>query len=206
MKKAFFYLFAMLFWGFMLVSCEPNPDIETDPDKSKDSVSTGVDDVILPEGTVRLQALSSQYNLCANMDIAGATHSFLLMFATEDCEVVQGTAFGSGKVLVLELFSETADNVLPKEGLYKIEDGIQDGSIVAGFDMGFEQPFGTYIWNMVDDEFVGFDLITTGGVEIKKTGRGDEMEFVIYTISEAGEEGYYYYKGELLIEDLSVVE
>jgi hypothetical protein len=39
------------------------------------------------------------------------------MFATEECEVIEGVPFGNGKVLVMDLFSETAENLLPAEGV-----------------------------------------------------------------------------------------
>ena len=93
------------------------------------------DPVVLPEGTIRLQALNSEYSTGADMGYSSAvSHSFLLMFATEECEVVMGQPFGTGEIVVLELCSESAEDLLPAEGTYKIGDDIKDGCIVAGFD------------------------------------------------------------------------
>lgn len=196
MKKTFFYLFVLLFGSLFFVSCE-----QKDPENVEDKP----DSVVLPEGTVYLQALNSEYRTGADMGYSNASHSFLLMFATEECEVVKGQAFGNGGVLVLEMCSRSAENILPAEGVYPIKDmePIEDDMIIGGFDVGLDSPFGTYMWNMVDDEFVGFDLIIGGGVEIKKTDKPNELEFIIYTVSADGKEGYYYYKGELLIANLS---
>ena len=195
MKKRLFYLFA-IFCSLVigLTSCEPK--------------NGGDDDVVLPPGTVRLQALTSQYATGADMGYSNASHNFLLMFATEECEVITGEPFGTGDVLVFELFSESADNLLPAEGVYPIKDmePIEDGMIVGGFDVAMGTPFGTYIHHMVDDEFVSWDLITGGAMEIKKTKKENELEFYIYTVAEDGTEGYYYYKGELLITNLSAKE
>ena len=157
----------------------------------------------VPAGAVGLKALTSEYNLAANMQISGATHSFLLMFATEECEVIEGVPFGNGKVLVMDLFSETAENLLPAEGVYRIEDAIQDGSITAGFDM-MGVPIGTYVQNMVDGEFVSHDFIVSGAVEIKKGKADDEVEVFVYAVFEDGREANYYYGGKLLITDYSV--
>lgn len=193
MKKRLFYLFAIFCTLVIgLTSCEPKP-VEGD------------DDVVLPPGTVRLQALTSQYATGADMGYSNASHNFLLMFATEDCEVITGEPFGTGDVLVFELFSESADNILPAEGVYPIKDmePIEDGMIVGGFDIAMGTPFGTYVHHMVDDEFVSWDLITGGAMEIKKTKKENELEFYIYTVTADSVEGYYYYKGELLITNLS---
>ena len=192
MKKTFFYFLSMFCClSFCLVSCEPQDD-----------------DVVLPPGTVRLKALTSQYATGEDMGYSSASHNFLLMFATEECEVIQGTPFGNGDVLVFELFSESADNFLPAEGIYPIKDmePIEDGMIVGGFDVAMGTPFGTYVHHMENDEFVGWDLITGGAMEIKKTKKANELEFYIYTVAADGTEGYYYYKGELLIENLSAAE
>mgnify|MGYP003505483458 CR=1 FL=1 len=43
-------------------------------------------------------------------------------------------------------------------------------------------------------------------MEIKKTKKENELEFYIYTVNADGVEGYYYYKGELLITNLSAKE
>lgn len=162
-----------------------------------------VNEYPVPAGAVGLKALSSEYNLASNLQITGATHSFLLMFATEECEVIEGTPFGNGRVLVMDLFSETAENLLPAEGIYKIEDAIQDGSITAGFDM-MGVPIGTYVQNMVDGEFVSHDFIVSGAVEIKKGKADDEVEVFVYAVFEDGSEANYYYGGKLLITDYSV--
>ena len=194
MKKRLFYLFA-IFCAFAigLTSCEPQTGGEED------------DDVVLPPGTVRLQALTSQYATGADMGYSNASHNFLLMFATEDCEVITGEPFGTGDVLVFELFSESADNILPAEGVYPIKDmePIEDGMIVGGFDIAMGTPFGSYIQHMENDEFVSWDLITGGAMEIRKTNKENELEFYIYTVNADSVEGYYYYKGELLITNLS---
>ena len=80
MKKTFFYFLAMFCClSFCLVSCEPQDD-----------------DVVLPPGTVRLKALTSQYATGEDMGYSSASHNFLLMFATEEGEVIQGTPFGNG--------------------------------------------------------------------------------------------------------------
>ena len=193
MKKTFFYLFSVLcFMAVMFTSCE-RPD-----DKPQEN------EYPVPAGAVGLKALTSEYNLAANMQISGATHSFLLMFATEECEVIEGTPFGNGRVLVMDLFSETAENLLPQEGIYKIGDGIEDGAIVAGFD-GMGMPIGTYVYNMVDGEFVDYDFILSGAVEIKKGKAADELEFYIYAVFEDGSEANYYYGGKLLLTDLSAM-
>lgn len=190
MKKTFFYLFAVLCMA--LVAC----DKQTGPED---------DDYSVPEGAVGLQALVSEYKTGADMGYSSASHSFLLMFATDECEVVEGTAFGTGGVLVIELCSETADGLLPAEGIYRIEDmaPIEDGMIIGGFDVGLGLPFGTYRHNMVDGEFVDWDLITGGAVEIKKGKAADELEFYIYAVFEDGTEENYYYGGKLLVSDLS---
>ena len=194
MKKTFFSLFSVLcFMAVMFTSCE-RPD-----DKPE------VNEYPVPAGAVGLKALTSEYNLASNLQISGATHSFLLMFATEECEVIEGTPFGNGKVLVMDLFSETAENLLPAEGIYKIEESIQDGSIVAGFDM-MGVPIGTYVQNMVDGEFVSHDFIVSGAVEIKKGKADDEVEVFVYAVFEDGSEANYYYGGKLLITDYSVEE
>lgn len=198
MRKTSFYLFAIFACLVMgLTSCDQKP-IDDDDEKEP----------ILPEGTVRLQALTSQYATGADMGYSNASHSFLLMFATEECEVITGEPFGNGDVLVFELFSESADNILPAEGIYPIKDmePIEDGMIVGGFDIAMGTPFGTYVHHMVDDEFVSWDLITGGAMEIKKTKKENELEFYIYTVTADGVEGYYYYKGELLITNLSAQE
>lgn len=163
-----------------------------------------VNEYPVPAGAVGLKALTSEYNLAENMQITGATHSFLLMFATEECEVIEGTPFGNGKVLVMDLFSETAENLLPAEGIYRIGDAIEDGAIVAGFD-GMGMPIGTYVYNMVDGEFVDYDFILSGAVEIKKGKAEDELEFYIYAVFEDGSEANYYYGGKLLLTDLSAM-
>lgn len=192
MKKTFFYLFSVLcFMAVMFVSCEKQP--EGGDDKELE----------LPEGTIRLQALNSEYSTGADMGYREAvSHSFLLMFATEECEVVKGQPFGTGDIVVLELCSESADNLLPADGVYPIADDISDGNVVAGFAFD-TTPIGTYVSHLVDDEIVGFDCIIGGGVEIKKTDKPNELEFFIYTVFEDGKEGYYYYKGELLIEEIT---
>ena len=198
MKKRLFYLFAIFCTlAIALTSCEPKP-VGGEEDE----------DVVLPPGTVRLQALTSQYATGADMGYSSASHNFLLMFATEECEVITGEPFGTGDVLVFELFSESADNILPAEGVYPIKDmePIEDGMIVGGFDVAMGTPFGTYIHHMVDDEFVDWDLITGGAMEIKKTKKENELEFYIYTVTADSVEGYYYYKGELLITNLSAKE
>lgn len=207
MKKTIFYLFVTLLFGsLVLVSCEPKPDDDTNKEQTEQTEQPKDDSIVLPEGTVYLQALNSQYVTGVDMGYSEAvTHSFLLMFATEECEVVQGSPFGSGDVLALELCSATAENILPAEGIYKIGDEIKDGAIVAGFEFS-EVPIGTYLRHMVDDEFVGTDYIVAGGVEIKKTDKPNELEFIIYVVFEDGTEGYYYYKGELLIDNLSSAE
>ena len=197
MKKTFFYLFAIFCCIAMcLVSCE-KPPVEDDDE-----------DVVLPEGTIRLQALTSQYATGADMGYSNASHNFLLMFATEECEVITGEPFGNGDVLVFELVSESADNFLPAEGIYPIKDmePIEDGMIIGGFDIAIGTPIGSYIQHMENDEFVSWDLITGGAMEIKKTKKENELEFYIYTVAEDGTEGYYYYKGELLITNLSAKE
>lgn len=194
MKKTFFSLFSVLcFMAVMFTSCE-RPD-----DKPE------VNEYPVPVGAVGLKALTSEYNLASNLQISGATHSFLLMFATEECEVIEGTPFGNGKVLVMDLFSETAENLLPAEGIYKIEEAIQDGSITAGFDM-MGVPIGAYVQNMVDDVFVSHDFIVSGAVEIKKGKADDEVEVFVYAVFEDGSEANYYYGGKLLITDYSVEE
>lgn len=195
MKKTFFYLFSVLcFMAVMFTSCE-----EQGGDKN------GENEYPVPEGAVGLQALTSEYKTGADMGYTNASHSFLLMFATEECEVIQGSAFGTGNVLVLELCSESAENLLPVEGIYLIKDmePIEDGMIIGGFDAGVGVPIGTYIQYMVDDEFVGNDLINGGAVEIKKGKADDELEFFIYAVFEDGSEANYYYGGKLLITDLS---
>ena len=223
MKKAFFYLFSLFcFVTLSLVSCE-KPETGNKDDNGGGNVndstevndstiipdindSTEVNDsTIIPEGTIRLQALNSEYKTGADMGYSSASHSFLLMFATDECEVVKGTAFGTGGVLVFELCSETADGLLPAEGIYRIEDmaPIEDGMIIGGFDAGLGLPFGTYRHNMVDSEFVDWDLITGGAVEIKKGKAADELEFYIYAVFEDGTEENYYYGGKLLVSDLS---
>ena len=194
MKKTFFYLFAIFACLVMgLTSCEPQTGGEEN------------DDPILPPGTVRLQALTSQYATGEDMGYSNASHNFLLMFATEECEVITGEPFGNGDVLVFELFSESADNILPAEGIYPIKDmePIEDGMIVGGFDIAMGTPFGSYIQHMENDEFVSWDLITGGAMEIRKTNKENELEFYIYTVNADSVEGYYYYKGELLITNLS---
>lgn len=192
MKKRLFYLFT-IFCSLVigLTSCEPK--------------NGGDEDVVLPPGTVRLQALTSQYATGADMGYSNASHNFLLMFATEECEVITGEPFGNGDVLVFELFSESADNILPAEGIYPIKDmePIEDGMIVGGFDIAMGTPFGSYIQHMENDEFVSWDLITGGAMEIRKTNKENELEFYIYTVNADSVEGYYYYKGELLITNLS---
>ena len=80
---------------------------------------------------------------------------------------------------------------------------IEDGMIIGGFDVGLGLPFGTYRHNMVDGEFVDWDLITGGAVEIKKGKAADELEFYIYAVFEDGSEENYYYGGKLLVSDLS---
>ena len=195
MRKTSFYLFAIFACLVMgLTSCDQKP-IDDDDEQ----------DPILPEGTVRLQALTSQYSTGADMGYSEASHSFLLMFATEECEVITGEPFGNGDVLVFELVSESAENFLPAEGIYPIEDmgPIEDGMIIGGFDVGLGLPFGTYRHNMVDGEFVDWDLITGGAVEIKKGKAADELEFYIYAVFEDGTEENYYYGGKLLVSDLS---
>ena len=192
MKKTFFYLFAIFCcFAMCLVSCE-KPQVENDDD----------DVMVVPEGAIGLQALNSEYSTGAEMGYSSAvSHSFLLMFATEECEVVMGNAFGNGKLVVLELCSATAENMLPAEGIYQIDDVIQDGCIVAGF--GFDStPIGSYTYTMVDDELLYADYIVDGAVEIKKTKKADELEIFIYAMFEDGTEANYYYKGKLLIEHI----
>ena len=199
MKKTFFYFFAMLFCVAMcLVSCEQQPET---PEEDKDVM-------VVPEGAIGLQALNSEYATGADMGYSNASHNFLLMFATEECEVIKGSPFGNGDILVFELFSESADNLLPAEGIYPILDmePIEDGMIVGGFDIAMGTPFGSYIHHMVDGELVSWDLVTGGAIEINNTDKENELEFYIYTISEDGTEGYYYYKGELLIKNMSAAE
>lgn len=190
MKKSVFNLFVVL--CLIFVAC----DTQT---------GSGDNEYSVPEGAVGLQALVSEYKTGADMGYSSATHSFLLMFATEDCEVIDGTAFGTGGVLVFELCSETADGLLPAEGIYRIEDmaPIEDGMIIGGFDVGMGLPFGTYRHNMVDGEFVDWDLITGGAVEIRQGKAADELEFYIYVVFEDGSEENYYYGGKLLVSDLS---
>lgn len=198
MRKTSFYLFAIFACLVMgLTSCEQKP-VDVDDEKEP----------ILPEGTVRLQALTSQYATGADMGYSNASHSFLLMFATEECEVITGEPFGNGDVLVFELVSESAENFLPAEGIYPIKDmePIEDGMIIGGFDIAIGTPIGSYIQHMENDEFVSWDLITGGAMEIKKTKKENELEFYIYTVNADGVEGYYYYKGELLITNLSAQE
>ena len=191
MKKTIFLLSVLL--SLCLVGC----DNKVEPEKPE------VNEYPVPMGAVGLKALTSEYNLASNLQISGATHSFLLMFATEECEVIEGVPFGNGKVLVMDLFSETAENFLPAEGVYRIEDAIQDGSITAGFDM-MGVPIGTYVQNMVDGEFVSHDFIVSGAVEIKKGKADDEVEVFVYAVFEDGREANYYYGGKLLITDYSV--
>ncbi|MBR5237596.1 MAG: hypothetical protein IKV26_02660 [Paludibacteraceae bacterium] len=190
MKKTFFYLFAIFCcFAMCLVSCE-KPQVENDDD----------DVMVVPEGAIGLQALNSEYSTGAEMGYSSAvSHSFLLMFATEECEVTMGSAFGSGKLVVLELCSATAENMLPGAGIYQIGDAIEDGSIVAGFDFD-STPIGSYTYTMVNDELLYADCIVDGAVEIKKTKKDDVLEFFIYAIFEDGTEANYYYKGKLLIE------
>jgi hypothetical protein len=218
MKKTFFYLFAVLFLGSLfLASCEPNPDVDSNkdqteqpkdstdviPDEPKDTTGNDDEPIVLPAGTIRLQALNSEYSTGADMGYSSAvSHSFLLMFATEECEVVMGQPFGTGEIVVLELCSESADDLLPAEGTYKIGDEIKDGCIVAGFDFD-GTPIGTYTRKLVDDELVESACIVDGAVEIKKGSKDGEMEFFIYAIFEDSKEAYYYYKGELLIEEIT---
>ena len=218
MKKTFFYLFAVLFLGSLfLASCEPKPDVDSNkdqteqpkdstdvvPDEPKDTTGNDDDPVVLPEGTIRLQALNSEYSTGADMGYSSAvSHSFLLMFATEECEVVMGQPFGTGEIVVLELCSESAEDLLPAEGVYQIGDDLKDGCIVAGFDFS-GTPIGTYTRKLVDDEFAGAAYIVDGAVEVKKVSEDGEMEFFIYAIFEDGKEAYYYYKGELLIEEIT---
>ena len=207
MKKTFFYLFAVLFLGSLfLASCEPKPDVDSNKDQTeqpKDTTGNDDDPVVLPEGTIRLQALNSEYSTGADMGYSSAvSHSFLLMFATEECEVVMGQPFGTGEIVVLELCSESADDLLPAEGTYKIGDEIKDGCIVAGFDFS-GTPIGTYTRKLVDDEFAGVAYIVDGAVEVKKVSEDGEMEFFIYAIFEDGKEADYYYKGEVLIEEIT---
>ena len=193
MRKTIFYLLAMLCCVAMtLVSCE-KPQIEQPKDDEEDVM-------VVPEGAIGLQALNSEYSTGAEMGYSSAvSHSFLLMFATEECEVVMGDAFGDGHLVVLELCSATAENMLPGEGIYQIGDAIQDGCIVAGF--GFDStPIGSYRYKMVKDELIYADYIVDGAVEIKKTKKADELEFFIYAIFEDGTEANYYYKGKMLIE------
>ena len=202
MKKTFFYLFAIFCcFAMCLVSCEK-------PQTGGGGEDDELEDVVLPEGTIRLQALTSQYGSGPDMGYSNASHNFLLMFATEDCEVIEGEPFGNGDILVFELFSESAENILPAEGIYPIKDmePIEDGMIVGGFDVEMGTPFGSYIQHMENDEFVGWDLVTGGAMEIKKTKKDGVLEFYIYTINEDGTEGYYYYRGKLLIENLSAIE
>ena len=202
MKKTFFYLFAIFCcFAMCLVSCEKPPVGGDGNDETED-----LEDVVLPEGTIRLQALTSQYATGADMGYSSAvSHSFLLMFATEECEVVMGQPFGTGEVVVLELCSESAEDLLPAEGTYKIGDEIKDGCIVAGFDFD-GTPIGTYTRKLVDDEITESACIVDGAVEIKKGSKDGEMEFFIYAIFEDSKEAYYYYKGELLIENLSAAQ
>lgn len=207
MKKTFFYLFAVLFLGSLfLASCEPKPDVDSNKDQTeqpKDTTGNDDDPVVLPEGTIRLQALNSEYSTGADMGYSSAvSHSFLLMFATEECEVVMGQPFGNGEIVVLELCSESAEDLLPAEGVYQIGDDIKDGCIVAGFDFD-GTPIGTYTRKLVDDELVESACIVDGAVEVKKVSEDGEMEFFIYAIFEDGKEAYYYYKGELLIEEIT---
>ena len=216
MKKTFFYLFAVLFLGSLfLASCEPKPDVDSNkdqteqpkdstdviPDEPKDTTGNDDDPVVLPAGTIRLQALNSEYSTGADMGLS-ISHSFLLMFATEECDVVMGQPFGTGEIVVLELCSESAEDLLPAEGVYQIGDDIMDGCIVAGFDFS-GTPIGTYTRQLVDDEFAGAAYIVDGVVEVKKVSEAGEMEFFIYAIFEDGKEAYYYYKGELLIEEIT---
>ena len=80
MKKTFFYLFAIFCcFAMCLVSCE-KPQVEGGGEEDE------LEDVELPEGTIRLQALTSQYGSGPDMGYSNASHNFLLMFATEDCE------------------------------------------------------------------------------------------------------------------------
>ena len=205
MKKAFFYLFSLFcFVTLSLVSCEkPEPGNKDDNGGGNVNDSTEVNDsTIIPEGTIRLQALNSEYSTGADMGISSISHSFLLMFATEECEVVMGQPFGTGEIVVLELCSESAEDLLPAEGVYPIVDDISDGNIIAGFDFD-GTPIGTCVRKMKDDDLIGFDCIVNGAVEIKKTSKEGEMEFFIYAIFEDGKEVYYYYKGELLIEEIT---
>ena len=174
MKKTIFLLSVLL--SLCLVGC----DNKVGPEKPE------VNEYPVPMGAVGLKALSSEYNLASNLQISGATHSFLLMFATEECEVIEGTPFGA-------------------EGIYKIEEAIQDGSITAGFDM-MGVPIGAYVQNMVDDVFVSHDFIVSGAVEIKKGKADDEVEVFVYAVFEDGSEANYYYGGKLLITDYSVEE
>jgi hypothetical protein len=83
---------------------------------------------------------------------------------------------------------------------------IEDGMIIGGFYIAIGTPIGSYIQHMENDEFVSWDLITGGAMEIKKTKKENELEFYIYTVNADGVEGYYYYKGELLITNLSAQE
>lgn len=197
MKKAFFYLFSLFcFIALSLVSCEK-------PETGNNEGGDNNDSTIIPEGTILLQALNSEYSTGADMNYSEAvSHSFLLMFATEECEVIKGTPYGSGDIVVLDLCSETADNFLPAEGVYPIVDDISDGNIIAGFDFD-GTPIGSYVRKMKDDDVIGFDCIVNGAVEIKKTSKEGEMEFFIYAIFEDGKEVNYYYKGELLIEEIT---
>ena len=191
MKKLFFYSF------FLLILCFVGCDNQTGSTENEYPI---------PDGAVGLKALTSQYNTGENMGYSNASHSFLLMFATEECEVIEGSAFGNGGVLVLELCSESADNLLPAEGIYPILDmaPIEDGMIIGGFDIAMGVPFGSYMWNMVDDEFVDWSLITGGAIEIKRGKTADELEFFMYVVFEDGREENYYYGGKLLITDMSV--
>ena len=149
-------------------------------------------------------ALGSEYSTGEEMGYSSAvSHSFLLLFATEECEVSNGKPFGSGDILALELCSATADNMLPALGTYPITDKIADGNIISGFDFN-GTPIGTYVYKMVEDEMIGFDCVYTGGVEIRKGDKEGELEFFIYVVFESGEERYYYYKGEMLIEHIGV--
>ena len=201
MKKTFFYFLAIFCClSFCLVSCEKPEEQKSEEEKPAE------EEVVLPPGTIRLQALASQYATGADMGYSSAvSHSFLLMFATEECEVVMGQPFGTGEVVVLELCSESAEDLLPAEGTYKIGDEIKDGCIVAGFDFD-GTPIGTYTRKLVDDEITESACIVDGAVEIKKGSKDGEMEFFIYAIFEDSKEAYYYYKGELLIENLSAAQ
>lgn len=190
MKKTFGCFLCLAL--FVFVSC------------SKPSVKDEDDVPSVPgyEDAIRLQALNSEYSTGAEMGYSSAvSHSFLLMFATSECEVINGNAFGTGDILVLEVCSETADNLIPAEGFYDIADMIEDGVVVAGFEM-LETPIGTYLYNMVDDERAGYKFITNGSVEIKKTAIAGEVEVFVDARFEDGKQQKYYYKGALLVEDV----